>query len=146
MKARSARYASHIVRGNNEGIVRGALLREIKQNQVVIVMDWKMKWLVSFFREAQVHFFGKAGIAWHGVIMFMMSEPENPKRVLVEYEDDMTDDKKEDGFAVLSSLVEVALRSYRLRHPNTPNTPPVYHKRPQETRVCTQFPPVVGSS
>ena len=60
MKARSARYASHIVRGNNEGIVRGALLREIKQNQVVIVMDWKMKWLVSFFSR------GTSAIFWQG--------------------------------------------------------------------------------
>ena len=116
MKARAARYVSHIVRGNNEGIVRGTHLQKLKPNQVVIVMDWKMKWLVSFFREAQVQFFGKAGIAWHGV-MFMITDPENANRVLVEYEDDMTDDKKEDGFAVLSSL-EVALRSFRVRHPN----------------------------
>ena len=117
VRARAALYVSHIVRGHNEGIVRGLRLRDLKANQVVIVMDWKMKWLVTFFMEAQVQFFWKSGISWHGV-MFMMIDPDDPNQILVEYEDDMTDDKKEDGFAVLSSL-EVALRSFKLRHPHT---------------------------
>ena len=115
-KQKSVLYRNHILRGVHECSVRGRILASLKPNQVLVICDWKMKWLVQFFRESQVQFFGKAGIAWHGT-MFIFRDPEDPENFLVEYEDTMTDDKKEDGFAVVSAM-ELGLHSFRNRHPH----------------------------
>ena len=33
--------------------------------QVLVVMDWAMKWLPRSYRETQKGWFGKKGISWH---------------------------------------------------------------------------------
>ena len=37
----------------------------LKENQVLIIVDWAMKYLPQTFRETQSEWFGKQGISWH---------------------------------------------------------------------------------
>jgi len=41
------------------------LFDSLTSNQVVVIMDWAMKFLPSSFRETQKDWFGKRGKSWH---------------------------------------------------------------------------------
>ena len=84
--------------------------------QVVLVCDFKMKFLMAVFRESMSDFFGKAGIPWHGWMFFMKPSPTS-QELMVEYSHDITNDRKEDGFMVLSSA-HASLSQFRERHPH----------------------------
>lgn len=90
-------YINHQVRGAHECKFKADALLDIADNEVIIIADYKMKWLLTVYREAQLQFFGKSGTAWHG-LMFMVKGKEAGE-ILIEYEDDFSDDKKEDGYA-----------------------------------------------
>ena len=51
-------------------------------------------------REAMQDFFGKAGITWHGTCVIMKKDGQT----ITKFFNDLGDDKKEDGFAVLSAF------------------------------------------
>jgi hypothetical protein len=68
-----------------------------------------MKWVSMLFRETQQEWFGKAGIAWHGAMFIMKYRPDKDSELdldefTIVFHDMLSDDKKEDGFAVLSML------------------------------------------
>ena len=41
------------------------VLDNLTAGQVLVVMDWAMKWLPRSYRETQKEWFGKKGISWH---------------------------------------------------------------------------------
>ena len=41
------------------------VLDNLTAEQVLVVMDWAMKWLPRSYRETQKEWFGKKGISWH---------------------------------------------------------------------------------
>jgi hypothetical protein len=67
----------------------------------------------------QVEWFGKSGIAWHGAMFIRQYVPAdtgevievNPDEYVISYYDDITDDKKEYGCVVLSSM-QADLRAF----------------------------------
>ena len=93
-------YFRHEVRGHWEAYVKSQLVENMGESTIGIWCDWKMKFLMSLFRESMVEFFGKAGIPWHGS-MFMMRQGDE---VHIKYAHDITDDRKECAFSVLSSM------------------------------------------
>ena len=95
-------YLRHEIRGHWESSIRPDCIANLQPHEVVVVMDFKMKFLMAVFRESMVEFFGKAGIPWHG-FMFMS---RNGDEVDIQYAHFITDDRKEDGFCVLSSAHE----------------------------------------
>ena len=81
---------------------------------------------MKVLRESMVQFFGKAGIAWHGMLIMRLATAGEREAAglsegsfMVEYTDSIMDDMKEDGFAVLSAL-ESGLASYLDRNPSIP--------------------------
>ena len=40
-------------------------LHNLTAEQVLVVMNWAMKWLLQSYRETQKEWFGKKGISWH---------------------------------------------------------------------------------
>ena len=105
-------YLRHEIRGYWESQIRPNCVASLAQHQVVIVCDWKMKFLMTVLRESMVDYFGKAGIPWHG-FMFISREED---QVQMEYAHFITDDRKEDAFSVISSA-HAELTLYRERHP-----------------------------
>ena len=44
------------------------LIDDLKDSEVLVIQDWKMKMLLLEFRESMQAFFGKKGIPWHGAM------------------------------------------------------------------------------
>ena len=58
-------WKSHIVRAINQERAKIDILDNLTAQQVLVVMDWAMKWLPRSHRETQIEWFGKRGISWH---------------------------------------------------------------------------------
>lgn len=54
-------FLRHEIRGHWEGRQRKIYVASLQDHQAIAVGDWKMKFLMSVFRESMVEFFGKAG-------------------------------------------------------------------------------------
>ena len=113
-------YYAHEVRGVNEAHVMCRLLDELGDDEVILVADWKMKFLMSCFREAMSDFFGKRGMPWHGCML--VRKPLASEAVsyglgeyVCEYKDAMMLGSKEDGYATLCA-VHLALKEYKERY------------------------------
>ena len=78
---------------------------------ILIIADFKMKLLAILYRESMQQFFGKRGIAWHG-LMFITLIPGETEALQVFIINDLSDDAKEDGFLVASAL-EDGLRIFK---------------------------------
>ena len=52
-----------------------SILKDMKQRmslfptEVMIVMDYKMKYVSKYYRQKSVEHFGKRGISWHGYLI-----------------------------------------------------------------------------
>lgn len=58
-------WKSHIVRAINQEKAKRYILDHLAENQVLVIMDWAMKWLPRKYRETQIEWFGKKGLSWH---------------------------------------------------------------------------------
>eukprot|EP00951_Prasinocladus_malaysianus_P007431 scaffold53397_cov29-Prasinocladus_malaysianus.AAC.1 len=108
-KKRLLKYIGHLVRGKVEADAKATCRASLMPHQVEITMDYKMKWVALLLRECQLEWFGKSGIAWHGAMFIRRLVPDDdgqvdPDDYILDYYDDISNDKKEDGFAVMSCL------------------------------------------
>ena len=62
---RILQWKAHIVRAINQEKNKIDVLDNLTEEQVLVVMDWTMKWLPQSHRETQKEWFGKKGISWH---------------------------------------------------------------------------------
>ena len=62
---RILQWKAHIVRAINQEKSKIDVLNNITGEEVLVVMDWVMKWLPRSYRETQKEWFGKKGISWH---------------------------------------------------------------------------------
>ena len=115
-------YYHHMVRAAHEAATMTKLLNALEDDQVVLVADWKMKFLMSLFREAMSEFFGKRGMPWHGCML--VRKPLRHERdrygegeFVCEYKHAMMLGTKEGGFETLCA-VTLALKEYRLENPH----------------------------
>ena len=113
-------YYAHEVRAAHEAHVMCRLLDELGDDEVVLVADWKMKFLMSCFREAMSDFFGKRGMPWHGCMLVRKPRASEAQygagEFVCEYKDAMMLGSKEDGYATLCA-VHLALKEYKAANP-----------------------------
>ena len=118
-------YYHHMLRAAHEAATMSRLLDGLEDDEVVLVADWKMKFLMSVFREAMAEYFGKRGMPWHGCML--VRKPLRFERArygegefVCEYKHAMMLTSKEDGFATLAA-VHVALSEYKIENPHIAN-------------------------
>lgn len=58
-KERIFLWKQHILRTVNQEAAKTFILENLKEDEVLIVMDWAMKFLPSIDREKQTDFYGK---------------------------------------------------------------------------------------
>ncbi|XP_073241912.1 uncharacterized protein [Porites lutea] len=68
-------WKSHIVRATNQEKAKINILDNLTERQVLVVMDWAMKWLPRSYRETQAEWFGKKGVSWH--VSACITRPDN---------------------------------------------------------------------
>lgn len=67
-------WKAHIMRTAHQQVAKTTALDEMTMTQVLIVMDWAMKFLPVCFRETQSEWFGKKGRPWHVSAVITKSE------------------------------------------------------------------------
>ena len=67
-------WKAHILRAVHQDVARDEILNSMTPQQVLIIMDWAMKFLPMKFRETQGEWFGKKGRSWH--VTAVISKPE----------------------------------------------------------------------
>ena len=58
-------WRAHIPRAAHQDTAKSAVIENLANNQVLIIMDWAMKFLPIVHRETQRDWFGKKGKSWH---------------------------------------------------------------------------------
>lgn len=58
-------WRAHILRKAHQDTVKTAVVEKPANNQVLIIMDWAMKFLPVGYRETEGEWFGKKGKSWH---------------------------------------------------------------------------------
>ena len=106
-------WKAHIVRTFNQERAMQTTLASLDSSCVLIVIDWAMKLLPMYYREAMTDFFGKRGRSWH-VTCVIQKEPDIHPSVqsFVHVFDDCTQDK----VAVLS-ILEHVLKTIKAEKP-----------------------------
>lgn len=69
-------WKAHIVRAINQEKAKIDILNNLTAEQVLVVIDWAMKWLPRSYRETQMEWFGKKGISWHVSACITKAEKE----------------------------------------------------------------------
>jgi hypothetical protein len=59
-------YQGHHIRVAKQKVAIDNILKDLEDNQGYIVMDFKMKFEVMYYREKTTDFYGKKGSSWHG--------------------------------------------------------------------------------
>lgn len=58
-------WREHILRAVHQDTAKSAILQKMKPNQVLLIIDWAMKFLPVSYRETQSEWYGKKGRPWH---------------------------------------------------------------------------------
>ncbi|CAH3177369.1 unnamed protein product [Porites lobata] len=108
-------WKSPIVRATNQEKAKINILDNLTERQVLVVMDWTMKWLPRSYRETQAEWFGKKGVSWH--VSACITRPDNEEakfdvRTFVH----ILDKGNQDWFAVLSILEDLVQQLKRGCH------------------------------
>ncbi|CAH3107506.1 unnamed protein product, partial [Porites lobata] len=106
-------WKSHIVRATNQEKAKINILDNLTERQVLVVMDWAMKWLPRSYRETQAEWLGKKRVSWH--VSACITRPDNEEaefdvRTFVH----ILDKGNQDWFAVLSILEDLVQQLKRL--------------------------------
>ena len=67
-------WKAHILRAAHQDAAKTDVIENMKVNQVLLNMDWAMKFLPASFRETQRDWFGKKGKSWHVCVAVLKSE------------------------------------------------------------------------
>lgn len=58
-------WKARLIRSLNQDKARLDVLDTLEENEVLVVLEWEMKFLARKYRESQTEWFGKRGISWH---------------------------------------------------------------------------------
>ena len=58
-------WKSHILHSIHQDTAKSEIIDNLKPSQVLLIMDWAMKFIPTSFREMQRDWFGKKGKFWH---------------------------------------------------------------------------------
>ncbi|CAG2245178.1 unnamed protein product [Mytilus edulis] len=94
-------WRQHIVRCFNQDRGRTTLLDGLKPGEVLVIMDWAMKFLPLSFREKQSEWFGQKGLNWHVCVCIYKDNEQNLKHRTYIHVFDFV---RQDWFAVVSIL------------------------------------------
>lgn len=106
-------WKAHILRSAHQDMAKRDVLENLSNKQVLIFMDWAMKFIPSSFRETQKDWYGKKGKSWHvSVAVTKTNDGELEARTYVHVYDQCT----QNWYAVLS-IMEHTLTTVRQTKP-----------------------------
>ena len=76
-KAAIQEFMKHVIRMRQQDLSRSQGLENLQGNQVYIVTDWAMKWILQRGREDSTNWFGKRGIPWSITVAYRRNATSN---------------------------------------------------------------------
>ena len=73
------------MRAVHQDAAKSFVVDHLSGSQVLLIMDWAMKFLPISFRETQRDWFGKKGKSWHATVAITKDETGKEVEVLVSY-------------------------------------------------------------
>ena len=70
-------WKAHILRAAHQDAAKSDIIDHFTSYQVLLIMDWAMKFLPTSFRETQRDWFGKKGKSWHVTVAITKSNSDN---------------------------------------------------------------------
>jgi len=67
-------WKTHILRAAHQDSAKKDIIDNLSPRQVLLIMDWAMKFLPASFRETQRDWFGKKGKSWHVTVAVTRSD------------------------------------------------------------------------
>ena len=58
-------WKAHVLRSVHQDGAKSEIIDNLKPSQMLLIMDWAMKFIPTSFRETQRDWFGKKGKSWH---------------------------------------------------------------------------------
>ena len=58
-------WKSHVLRSVHQDAAKSEIVDSLRPSQVLLIIDWAMKFIPTSFRETQRDWFGKKGKSWH---------------------------------------------------------------------------------
>ena len=58
-------WKSHVLRSVHQDAAKSEIVDSLKPSQVLLIIDWAMKFIPTSFRETRRDWFGKKGKSWH---------------------------------------------------------------------------------
>lgn len=92
-------YRAHIAQKEDEGAFDAAFYKDLKEDEAVVIMDYKMKILSSKYRKAQKDWFSKQGFSCLGILLSLGGDTSDDT-MNVFYHMYISDDTTQDGEAV----------------------------------------------
>jgi hypothetical protein len=68
-------WKKHLLRTVHQDTARKSVLDVLDASSILLVADWAMKWLPTWYREPQREFFGKRGLPWHITYAIRLKPP-----------------------------------------------------------------------
>ena len=72
-------WKSHVLRSVHQDAAKSEIIDNLKPSQVLLIMDWAMKFIPTSFRETQRDWFGKKGKSWHLSVAITKAEEGTSK-------------------------------------------------------------------
>ena len=69
-------WKSHVLCSVHQDAAKSEIIDNLKPSQVLLIMDWAMKFIATSFREMQRDWFGKKGKSWHLSVAITRAENE----------------------------------------------------------------------
>nr|XP_022331330.1 uncharacterized protein LOC111129325 [Crassostrea virginica] len=107
-------WKSHILRTINQDKARTQTLHDLQTGDILLIMDWAMKFLPLAFREKQSDWYGQKGINWHVSVCIYKDEDLNLKHRTFAH---LMDGVKQDWMTV-ACLLEDTLHHIKMQLPN----------------------------
>lgn len=109
-------YVGHIMRGVHQRGTLAYFLENLKENQCVVLADYKMKYLFQAFRENCSSWYAKRGASILGILV-LYRDPASGE-LMMEYHDIVSEvDCRQDWFFSCSGF-EATIKEFRKAHPH----------------------------
>ena len=119
-------WKKHLLRTVHQDTARKCALDALDASSILLVADWAMKWLPTWYREPQREFFGKRGLPWHITYAIRVKPSPSSASAAAPVSSDSTggrtfehrtfchvfDNAKQDGRTVVSILSDVSCLAF----------------------------------
>lgn len=111
-KCNISNWKTHIVRTNHQEKAKSDIMANMGPNEVILVLDWAMKYLPRRYREDQSNWFAKRGLSWHIGVAFRRRETIESLAFVHIFRGQISQDSNATSAVILDIVKEIKARNH----------------------------------